>query len=348
MTELTIRAPAASAARPSAPAAASPRRGLRPASAIAGGWALVLVLSLYGAQDVSLAIRTSAWLGESRPALALAAALDWVGQASRLSALHRILEGDGGPAAPDPTPPVATSPPPPAPAVPASAPAPAPAREVHRVLLVGASSIQFHLGVELERELASAYAGLQVLRLGKLSTGLTRPDVFDWPAKLRELVASFRPDLVIANFGGNDGQSLVLDGGRVARFGQPEWERTYRARLQQIVAIAREGGAQVALLGMSTTRDPVLSRRMARINTLMDEVAAPAGAHYLSIWDLGADRRGQYQEVATIKGVATKTRLADGKHFSRAGAAFVAVEIGRRLATLFALRPAAGDVARAK
>jgi uncharacterized protein len=216
------------------------------------------------------------------------------------------------------------------------------------VLLVGASSIQFHLGVELERELASAYAGLQVLRLGKLSTGLTRPDVFDWPAKLRELVASFRPDLVIANFGGNDGQSLVLDDGRVARFGQPEWERTYRARLQQIVAIAREGGAQVALLGMSTTRDPVLSRRMARINTLMDEVAAPAGAHYLSIWDLGADRRGQYQEVATIKGVATKTRLADGKHFSRAGAAFVAVEIGRRLATLFALRPAAGDVARAK
>ena len=210
---------------------------------------------------------------------------------------------------------------------------------------MGASSIQFHLGSELQRVLG-VYTGLTVLREGKLSTGLTRPDVFDWPARLRELCGSFRPDLVVANFGGNDAQSMVLPDGRIARFGQPEWEQTYGARLQEMVAIGRQAGAQVVLLGMSTTRDPVLSRRMSRVNTLTEEAARATGAHYLSIWDLGADARGQYQEVASLGGRPTRTRLADGKHFSRAGAAFVAVEIGRRLAAVFALALPISLVAR--
>ena len=161
------------------------------------------------------------------------------------------------------------------------------------MLLVGASTIQFHLGMR-----AGAAAGGQlsractVVRLGKLSTGLTRPDVFDWPAQVRALLAQHDPDLVIANFGGNDAQAMVLDDGRIARFGEPEWEASYRVRVARIVEVGRAAGARVVLLGMSTTRDPALSRRMARINTLTEAVARQTGALYLSTWDLGADARG--------------------------------------------------------
>jgi hypothetical protein len=319
---------------PSLPAP-SDRTGLRPGRAIAWFWVLALVLSLYGAEDVVLAVHTSSWLGENRSALALVDGLGSAARASRLSALHHLLEGDP----PPPREPPAATPPP---VVSAAPPAP---RPIARVLLVGASTIQFHLGVELERVLATDYQGLTIQRLGKLSTGLTRPDVFDWPAKLRDLVAAFQPDLVIANFGGNDAQGVVLPGGKVSKFGRPEWDQTYRTRMTEIVAIGRAAGAQVLLLGMSTTRDLSLTRRMARINTLTEEAARLAGAHYLSIWDLGADARGQYREVAIVDGVPIKTRLADGKHFSRAGAAFVSTEIARRIAALYQLQPEGSPLA---
>ena len=282
------------------------RRGPSILSALITGWALALVLSLYGADEIALSLRTS-WAGEDPRALALASALTAAAQATHLSALHDALEGPpklpSSPASPSPSPSPSLSPSPsPSPSPPPTpSPSPSTPPTPRRILLIGASSIQFHLGTELER-LLSSYPDLTVLRLGKLSTGLTRPDVFDWPAKLRELCASFHPDLVIANFGGNDAQSMVLPDGRIARFGQPEWEQTYVARLRDIVGIGRQASARVVLLGMSTTRDPVLSRRMGRVNELTQEAARAAGADYLSIWDLGADARGQYQEVATVGG----------------------------------------------
>jgi uncharacterized protein len=318
--------------------------------ALATGWLLALILSLYGAEEIALAVRTSTWGAGDPRAQALADALSAAGRATHLSLLHDALEGNAAaaPATPAPAaaPPPAAGPPPSASAPSAPPPVTPPstpdaARPVGRVLLVGASSIQFHLGIELERVLATGYSGLTVQRLGKLSTGLTRPDVFDWPARLRELCTSFKPDLVIANFGGNDAQAMLLADGSVAKFGAPAWEQTYGERLREVVAIGRRAGARVVLLGMSTTRDPVLTRRMARVNELTEEAARAAGADYLSIWDLGADARGRYQEVAMIGGRPIKTRLADGKHFSRAGAAHVAEQIARRLSVLHPLVPAA-------
>jgi uncharacterized protein len=299
----------------------------QPAHALFATWGMAALLSLYGAQEIRDGLRMAAWAGDGSLPVAAADGLLAVAEATRLAGLRRALEGSpavartiagerataGGPPPSDPQSPPAA---------------------VRRVLLVGASTMQFHLGVELERQLRATYPGLVVERLGKLSTGLTRPDVFDWPAKLRELVAAGKPDVVVLNFGGNDAQAMVMDGGAVAKFGRPEWDASYRQRVKQVVEIGRGAGATVILLGMSTTRDPSLSRRMGRINRLTQDAGRAAGGRYLSIWDLGADAAGGYQEVASVGGVAVRTRLADGKHFSRAGAAYAAREIVARLAQL--------------
>jgi len=39
---------------------------------------------------------------------------------------------------------------------------------------------------------------------------LARPDVFDWPKYLPELIEGFKPTVVIGQFGGNDAQPLEL------------------------------------------------------------------------------------------------------------------------------------------
>lgn len=312
---------------------------------LASLWVVGIVVSLYGGDDLQTWLRTSVLAGRDSAALCrVGDAVVRLGRLTGLARLHEALEGRSfgerslwqragflPPPLPSPSPRRGVE--------------PGPVRvaaTVSRVLVVGASTIQFHLGVELERALRARYPALAVQRVGKLSTGLTRPDVFDWPAKLRELVADFHPDLVVANFGGNDAQGMVLAGGEVAPYGTGRWEATYRERVREIATIAREGGARVLWLGMSTTRDPVLNRRMERINAISDEAARASGADVLSIWDLGADARGHFQDVITIDGVPTRTRLADGKHFSRAGASFVAGQICQRLAEryIFVAEPA--------
>jgi uncharacterized protein len=313
--------------------AAAPTQPLRPRVVVAWIWLVAALLSLYGAPSIRDWLRTAGDGQEQGWRPALGDLLVRLSDTTGLSRLRAALEGDPAGTRPAAAIPPPAAPPPAATAVPPAAPAPL----VRRVLLVGASTIQFHLGTQLERRLPERHPGVTVVRLGKLSTGLTRPDVFDWPAAVQALLQQHRPDLLIANFGGNDAQAMVLDDGRIARFGKPEWEASYRQRVARIVQLGRAAGARVLLLGMSTTRDPALSRRMARINTLTEAVARQTGAVFLSIWDVGADARGNYQDVTVVEGVPIRTRLADGKHFSRVGSAWAADVILDRMAAVVPL-----------
>lgn len=305
---------------------------IRPRVVVAWIWLVAALLSLYGAPSIRDWLRTAGDGQEQGWRPALGDLLVRLSDATGLSRVRAALEGDGEAARVVPA-----SAPAAGPSRAATAPAVAPPAQVRRVLLVGASTIQFHLGVQLEKRLSERHPGVTVVRLGKLSTGLTRPDVFDWPAAIQTLLQQHRPDLLIANFGGNDAQAMVLDDGRIARFGKPEWESNYQVRVARVVEIGRAAGARVLLMGMSTTRDPALSRRMARINTLTETVARQTGAVFLSTWDVGADSKGNYQDTTVVDGVPVRTRLADGKHFSRAGAAWAADVILDRMATVVPL-----------
>jgi uncharacterized protein len=310
---------------------ATPTRPLRPRVVVAWIWMVAALLSLYGAPSIRDWLRTAGDGQEQGWRPALGDLLVRLSDATGLSRVRDALEGEGE------KPPVVPATAPIAPPPATAAPAVAPSAPVRKVLLVGASTIQFHLGVQLEKRLPERNPGVTVVRLGKLSTGLTRPDVFDWPAAVQELLQRHRPDLLIANFGGNDAQAMVLDDGRIARFGKPEWESNYQVRVARIVEIGRAAGARVLLMGMSTTRDPSLSRRMARINALTEEVARQRGAAFLSIWDIGADSGGNYQDTTVVDKVPIRTRLADGKHFSRTGAAWATELILDRLGTVVPL-----------
>ena len=46
----------------------------------------------------------------------------------------------------------------------------------------------------------------------RVSTGLTRPDYFDWPAHLVNIVETQAPEVMVVMFGANDAQRMKLDG----------------------------------------------------------------------------------------------------------------------------------------
>lgn len=209
--------------------------------------------------------------------------------------------------------------------------------EPKRVLIVGASSIQEGLGTELEAQLKK-FKGLEVKRFGQYSTGLCRPDYFDWNKKLKELLDSFHPDLVLAQWGENDCQGMGnLDGSFNSKFGTDEWDKEYGKRVTALVKMMEDSGAQAVLIGVPIMRNKKLSQQVERLNGVSQKATEAADGTYVSTWHITADADGHYRGAVQLSGKEKMIRAGDGIHLSNYGAEFVAGEIIKELRKSFTL-----------
>ena len=198
---------------------------------------------------------------------------------------------------------------------------------IRRVLIIGASSIEGALGIELERRL-ERIPGVTVLRWGRHSTGLARLDYFDWLEKTRTLTASFHPDLVLAQLGGNDGQAITRpEGGVIAAVHSRNWERRYETRMHEFVEVLAAHGAGLVYLGMPIPRDEIVRRRMAMANRASKAAVEKAGERYLSTWEFTASPAGGYLTTMKIGDRERGLRAPDGFHLSTVGSGYVAGRI---------------------
>jgi len=206
-----------------------------------------------------------------------------------------------------------------------------------RVLIVGASSIQEGLGTELERQL-EGYQGVTVMRFGQYSSGLARPDYFDWSAKVAELTASFKPDLVIAQFGENDCQGMgTLQGTALAKFGTDTWDTEYGKRVSALVKLMEEGGSHAVMIGIPIMRSKSFSQQVSRLNDVTKRATEAAGGIFLSTWNLTVDKNGKYMSSVEFEGKTRMIRAGDGIHLSNHGANYVATKLCDRLEQFFTL-----------
>ncbi|MCO4746732.1 MAG: DUF459 domain-containing protein [Proteobacteria bacterium] len=303
-------------------------------------WGLAVVLAVWAAPDLhtSLAQKESAL----EPVAALAVRVgETLGVPTLRSALEEAATQSaalGTFAAPPPPPP----PEPPAPVVPVGPDEPVawtgltpPAK---RVLVVGASTINSYLGSELRRVLEETY-GVVAIRDGRLGTGLVRSDVFDWPAHLEKLVEEHEPDLVIANFGGNDCQPIQVDGKRVA-FGKEGWDGEYASRVSAMVTATEAAGAEVVWVGMGVVKDEGFSERLRRLDRILESAVVDAGGVYVEQSDLTAETDGSYKVDVSHDGSAGLMHMSDGVHLTRLGAKSVVQRLLPRLERAGALMPA--------
>lgn len=311
-----------------------------PRFTIASLWLIAFALFVYAADDVRGWIIGSSSLSEKSWALAVGNQLEAISERAGLPKLRANLEGLLRPPAdryvvlqrPSPKPPteaVATAPPSEDDRGKGDEPSlspKSPPKPIRSVLLIGASSMQHQPGIELERLFGSFYRGITVTRLGKVATGLARPDVFDWPKKAKELVDEHDPDLVIANFGGNDAQGMVI-GKAVVKFDTPEWDEEYARRLRSLIEASASRGAKVAVMGMPIMRSARSSERVIRVNDVTKRATEEAGATYVSTWEISADEKGAYREAIEWKGSRGPMRQSDGWHFTRIGGEYVAARL---------------------
>lgn len=154
----------------------------------------------------------------------------------------------------------------------------------------------------------------------RISTGLSRPDFFDWPRHLRYEVDKLEPEAIVIMFGANDGQDVEYRG-RVLKFGTPAWDRLYHERVGEAMDIAMNGGfTKVYWVGQPIVRSDDFDGVLSRMNGIYAaEAAERPQLTYIPTRDLFADKDGKYADYLRDGGKLTLMRQEDGIHLSLAG-----------------------------
>lgn len=201
-----------------------------------------------------------------------------------------------------------------------------------RVLVLGDSMIAGGFGLYLARALGEQ-RGYDVTRRGKSSSGLARPDFFDWMDEARRLVADEPFDATVVMFGGNDVQGLYMgkdhaDGDPWIRWEDEGWSEEYARRVNELADIIAPDGQQIFWIGMPVMRPTKFHARVQRVNTIYRaEMAIRPSARFIDIWSVLADEDGEYADRIYLtpddgetKRKKVTVRAGDGIHLTVAGA----------------------------
>jgi len=207
-----------------------------------------------------------------------------------------------------------------------------------RVAIVG-DSLAAGLGYFAERVFRPRL--VRVSGQGRISTGLARPDYFNWPYTMRRIVDRFDPDLVVVLLGENDHQSLQdVHGNREASIGTSEWPPAYRDRVLTMMRIATSRGAKVVWAGLPISADFRFRQHSRRQNDIFEFAASIShDVVYFDAWDRFRDPEGGYTAYVRERGRVILIREGDGLHFNAIGYTIVAREIAKLAAEEFGLSP---------
>jgi len=153
-----------------------------------------------------------------------------------------------------------------------------------------------------------------------VSTGLSRPDYYDWPQRLVDQIVEFRPDAVAVLFGANDGQDVMYEG-KVLKVGTKAWQAVYAQRVGAAMDILTQGGRRVYWVGNPIMRDFGYRGRISMMNHIYQaEAKKHPGVTFISTWQLMANDKGSYSDYLTDSGGnSVLMRASDGIHLTRAG-----------------------------
>lgn len=210
----------------------------------------------------------------------------------------------------------------------------------YSILIVGDSFIAERFGVQMNKEFQE-YKDTKVYRTGIYSTGLSRPDYFDWNKKIKELIAEYNPNAAIVMFGANDGQNLRLNEGNILYYGTQEWNEEYAKRVSDFLNIFKEKNIFVFWLGNPVPRDKYYSDKMQNLNSIFEDSCKNYGnCRFIPTRDFLADENGNYADyLPNEKGEKRLARTSDGIHVTVFGAQILAKKVIMEIQKSIKLEP---------
>ncbi|NND74998.1 MAG: DUF459 domain-containing protein [Ilumatobacter sp.] len=174
----------------------------------------------------------------------------------------------------------------------------------------------------------------------KVSSGLARPDFYNWPVELAAVLPEADPDIVVATFGGNDSQGLSVPGDDLQFIvGDPvtneaEWTEEYTRRAGEVMDLLLQNDRTVIWVGIPNDDNADVTARLA----IQDRAAKAAAAArpdviFIDTWTRFSGRDGNWAEfvIDPRDGVGKDVRADDGFHLNVTGAEILALDIAQAI-----------------
>lgn len=178
---------------------------------------------------------------------------------------------------------------------------------------------------------------------GRIATGLTRPDVFNWFEEIRKSVKKLRPRAVVLGFGGNDDKAYMTGlpaGVSIGDFGGWAWRKEYARRVGGLMDVINRSGAFVIWIGLPQTSSSEQTQRFDVVNAVVQKEARKreGRAAFIDTYTMFAGDDGGFTEfLPDGSGRLQKVRAADGVHFERVGGDMIARVVLKELNRAFDL-----------
>lgn len=183
-------------------------------------------------------------------------------------------------------------------------------------------------------------SNMELGRFAKNSTGLTRPERFNWVDELKKIGDSFKPQVFVMSLGLNDRQSVVV-GGKVIFETSPEYPARYKERVTAVLKSAVASKAHLLWIGLPAMRDAAPDKDAREKNKFFAEAVAELGdpsMQYVEPWKLNPaaveDKFASFGPDETGKMI--QIRASDGEHFSPAGELLVAAYLLPKIIAILA------------
>ena len=161
-----------------------------------------------------------------------------------------------------------------------------------------------------------------------LGSGLVRPSVFDWNAKIAELLEQHHPKTVFIAIGTNDEQNIETEQGYVV-YGSPEWDNAYGQRVNAIMNQLLENGVEnIVWFLLPSMKAESTQEHVNRVNRIITALAMTEDhREMVRLFPMEAilsRKPGKYSGfLMSPSGEAISVRDPDGVHLTRAGATLI-------------------------
>jgi len=193
----------------------------------------------------------------------------------------------------------------------------------YRFLIIGDSFIAVRggMGEILEGELLN-YKDVTIKRVGVVSSGLSRPDYFNWEVKAIGLISQYKPNIVLVMLSSNDAQSITTSkGDLITYFGSPNWNEEYAKRVSSLLDIFEKNNITTFWIGFPIMKNKAYSERIKNLNLIYEkECQKRKNAYFFSTRELLADEKGNYlSSMPDEQGIYRAIRQSDGIHLTYFG-----------------------------
>lgn len=192
-----------------------------------------------------------------------------------------------------------------------------PVDDTYRILVIG-DALGGGLGAGLSR-MAEPEPRFEIVNRFQETSGLARPEVYDWAASLPKIMEGKEFDAVVVLLGAYDRQAIREGDFRLV-FNMPEWKAAYEARIDELLDLLNAAGLKVFWVAIPPMGDAKYEADMKVVAALQKQEVLGKGHIYVDLRPAFLTPDGEYTDKGPDEtGEVSRLRSRDGIAFLRLG-----------------------------